>query len=381
MIAFLIEGFTYANFFMRMVDSLPQHQRNRVIFFVKDENIFNDIKRQRPKCLSCLIPSNINPPSPEHFKTDKPRFFQKIESDIHLSFEYAMGLYLSQSSLYYAYCWNSYFATLACLNQYAKNIEKMYMCSGCGILSKPATLFCQSNNIPTRFIELSNLPESIFIDPKGTNALSSIAESPEILDSYPEVDDTEHLKWMKQYETFKQQPPAQSKNNALTKMIESLHQGEILNSQTPYLFLPLQVSNDIQLLLYSKYNNRDAILFAHELAKSKNLALVVKCHPAEVSEDEINAVAELQKTLRFILSQENTNALVRHAEEMVTINSTVGLEGLLYNKKVTILGRAFYKGFTPSRLKKYIHYYLFSPVNFFGSEKIPASVAERFFSR
>jgi len=66
---------------------------------------------------------------------------------------------------------------------------------------------------------------------------------------------------------------------------------------------------------------------------------------------------------------------------VVTINSTVGLEALLYGKKVVSLGRCFYKEFDQARLLKYIHSFLIDGIDYFGSGEISTLSARNVFAR
>ena len=138
------------------------------------------------------------------------------------------------------------------------------------------------------------------------------------------------------------------------------------------------MSHDAQLALYTDKINEDLIRHAAVEAQRTRRRLVVKIHPAEVNVAEIQKVVALKAQLGFALSAENTARLLQQAAKVITINSTVGLEAQLYGKELEILGDCFYRHFDRSRLKKYIHHYLFGPVKFFSEEPIPASVARRF---
>ena len=70
--------------------------------------------------------------------------------------------------------------------------------------------------------------------------------------------------------------------------------------------------------------------------------------------------------------------LIKAADRVITINSTVGMEALLYHKPVEILGRAFYQHFDNERLKKYIHHYLFTGVEVRAETPIPEATARAF---
>lgn len=74
---------------------------------------------------------------------------------------------------------------------------------------------------------------------------------------------------------------------------------------------------------------------------------------------------ELEKKNRIKIVSNNTIALIKHAKRIYTVNSTVGLEALIFEKELTVLGRAIYSSFDKNRLRLYIHRYLMD-LNYFG---------------
>ncbi|MGC8401430.1 hypothetical protein ACP3P6_15660 [Enterobacter mori] len=65
----------------------------------------------------------------------------------------------------------------------------------------------------------------------------------------------------------------------------------------------------------------------------------------------------------------NTIALIKNAKRIYTVNSTVGLEALIFEKELTVLGRAIYSNFDKTRLRLYIHRYLMD-LNYFGENTL-----------
>ena len=116
-----------------------------------------------------------------------------------------------------------------------------------------------------------------------------------------------------------------------------------------YVLLPLQVRTDSQILCHSSIKDmRDLVdICISALAKynqraKKQLALVIKEHPKD------RCLIELQSNLKrrgvkvIFLSQADTRKLIEGSSLVITINSTVGIESLLYYKPVITLGKAFY---------------------------------------
>lgn len=322
------------------------------------------------------IPMLASVPSEKQFLQSKPLLGERLTKAIDDCFEYAIGGGRREA------CWQVFLSCFAFFNQFNNtDISRFVMCSGCGIGAKAAKVACELHAIPMQFVELSNLPDKIFVDPQGTNASSQLSMTPEILHRYPAVDEDFHQRWMSRYHAFKSQPPRQALGNPLADAINHGATGQILGRGLPYLFVPLQVSDDAQLWLYSQFKNEDVIRYAFELAEPNGYQVVVKMHPAETQQSEVLKIIALQKTLGFMLSNELTTDLIKQSEGVVTINSTVGLEGLLHHKPVIAIGDCFYKTFDHESLKKYIHHYLFDGVDFFSTERIDRRVAVAFLNR
>lgn len=268
---------------------------------------------------------------------------------------------------------------------------------------------CAVHSVPARFLELSNLPGKLFVDSLGVNALSSISRYPDLLDHLPMPSEVLHERWMQSYERYKAKPLPQSQTSIGRKCVSLLNhvmklatfgvgrkrlrtvratngakipsQASVLSSNElmlrRYVFLPLQVSSDTQIKLHSDVDNLEAIQMAFQFASEGSADLIVKIHPAETDTTAIDKVIELQDIYHFEIANAHTVDLVRYAEAVVTINSTVGLEALLYGKKVVALGRCFYKEFDRDRLMKYIHGFLVDGIDYFGTDPIPAWAARR----
>lgn len=266
--------------------------------------------------------------------------------------------------------------------------------------------FAKEHNIKTLFYELANLPRKIFVDPSGTNASSSLYNDISILKQYP-ADKTKYISWEKEYlqlkekELLPQQSPKRKKLNIFylldhigfrllnipyedNRSFFSKLSKKIWQKTTPikfdsfdlkserFIFMPMQVSNDAQILLNSTTDNCKAILYASKIAKMNNLALVVKPHPAETDPSEIQRIYDLKKRINFFLIKEPTLYILKYCEKVITINSTVGLEALIVGKPVEFIGNTIYNKMPTELLPNYIMSYLID-IDFFGSKSIASS--------
>lgn len=283
------------------------------------------------------------------------------------------------------------------------DVYKIFLWNGNGAHDLAGIKFAGENNIGILFFELANIPGRIFVDRKGTNVGSELYQNKEILNFY-DVNEYEYVGWKKSYleEKMKQHVVLQAKkrknsilisilnimgfyiythigysNCYLMKKISSYRKntkGQISYDvfdyvNKKYIFFPLQVSCDTQILIHSDISLLEALMYAINQAGELNISLVIKMHPAEQNLEIFKDIILLKKKYDFYLSNENTFFLIKHANKIITINSTVGLEAMIMKKRVEVLGHAFYEKFSQDDLKKYILGYLVN-IDFFSSKEI-----------
>ena len=125
---------------------------------------------------------------------------------------------------------------------------------------------------------------------------------------------------------------------------------------TDYILFPLQVSIDSQLIRNSDLTIQESIDYALKVAQENNLALLIKPHPAEKNKNIVTYICDLKKQHNNIyLTNQNTYQLIKHCKKLITINSTVGIEGLMYYKHIEVLGKALYKRYCEPDLSKPIN--------------------------
>ena len=111
-----------------------------------------------------------------------------------------------------------------------------------------------------------------------------------------------------------------------------------------YVFLPLQVSDDAQILCHGGWISGNKMLMevvaSAAMSVDPGLQVVVKPHPTEYRNLDYKSVADMYPNVLW--SEDGTLELIRSAALVVTINSTVGFEALLFQKPVIVLGDAAY---------------------------------------
>ena len=275
--------------------------------------------------------------------------------------------------------------------------------------------FAIENKIKCLFVGYGNIPGRTFVDPKGTDKDSALYENIEILDELSVNKETYEV-WRESY--IKQKMLSHKIGQArqltfgfkvkklvqifscyierlLTLAVEnsyhwkdfknffrekpSFFYDEILPEK--FVFFPMQVSTDAQIVLnYSKKNVLAGLIDAHAKAEKKGYALVVNLHPAEIDQKIIEDLLRLKIDLGFYLSCENTFKLIEKSQEVVVINSTVGLESKILRKPVTFLGETMYKHFTEKQCASYVMKYLLH-IDYFEKDVIADTTVKEFLSR
>jgi len=271
-----------------------------------------------------------------------------------------------------------------------KQIEKLgsfdyfFIWNGTTTIERTLSWYARKNGIKTRYFEISNIENRVFIDKDGVLAESYLYKNPEILDKF-EIDEKKFYKWREEYKTKKKQKRAikseipfyafidsigykigalrEDKRNFFALFIKRMRNKHFtLPLKEPdynksYIFVPLQVSNDSQVKLFSKYKNEDLVKRAFELAKKNNYCVYVKPHPQEDNLEELKKLFKYESdVVKFVRG--DLFELIENAKLVVVNNSTVGLEAKIFDKKTEILGEAFYKYFDKKRLISYLQNYL-----------------------
>jgi capsular polysaccharide export protein len=116
-----------------------------------------------------------------------------------------------------------------------------------------------------------------------------------------------------------------------------------------FVFLPLQVHDDSQILLYSPhFPDMPSVVRAcaeavagYNRGHAAQLRLVVKEHPSDHGRIDYSDTFRAFPDVVFTKLM-NTQQLIEKSAAVITVNSTVGIEAMLHLKPVITLGDAFY---------------------------------------
>ncbi|SDP75328.1 capsular polysaccharide export protein, LipB/KpsS family [Selenomonas ruminantium] len=270
-----------------------------------------------------------------------------------------------------------------------------------------------NSDIKTIYVEIANIEGKIFVDPLGTNAKSYLYKNVKILKRF-DYDEDKYCAWKNTYinEKYEQTTVRQAKKNSILEAIKgnlldiygillykavyrkhlskkrlwdrmyscSFEYNQI-GDGIKYIFFPLQVSTDTQVLINGNMTLLDSIEYAVNKAKDEGCWLVIKPHPAEKNPANIKEIKRISTEYdKCIFSDDNTFKLLKNAHKVITINSTVGLESLILGCDVDIIGKAFYKFFENDDLQRYIMGYLVN-VDYWGHDDLTIYQAQEILSR
>lgn len=319
----------------------------------------------------------------------------------------------------------AYSATHETVERYVKNTSESLLFvipSGRLVHHLAAADLGEKYSVKSLYINYSNFPGYTFFDRKGTDCLSEVYEDPLLLEKVEGfVESPEMVK-----ETFahfrklkaEQVKIPQVKSGQITTFVKELAflgdtliqyvtnvygdrrvkfrptrksnkieavrpTGQACLLPDKFLFFPLQVSTDQQVLVnYHGHSIFKALDEAITYAQAKSIPLVTREHPAESRGEEVRAYIERLRAegSDIQISNRPVYELIRLAEEVVTINSTVGLEAILNEKAVHFLGSSLYAKVTHAQLASYLNNYLIK-VDYHSGDGMTPSLAAQILAR
>ncbi|EXJ17058.1 capsular polysaccharide export protein, LipB/KpsS family [Imhoffiella purpurea] len=246
----------------------------------------------------------------------------------------------------------------------------IFLWNGSGLSAAIADQLASRRGIPRIFAENGYLPNTLQVDPQGVNAFASIGRGMDLDEirslSYGPEQIREFERMLADYRAGRAPrrtlpPEGRVRPSPLAYLIQAWHDwrerdhhidgNRLIPREIPtlperFVFFPLQVRSDSQLTMHSPiYGNRldQAIADLREAigAVAPNLKLVVKLHPADLGKTDYDPIVREFPDVIWI-GGGDVRGILRAAECVVTVNSTVGIEGLLFDKPVVTLGDNFY---------------------------------------
>ena len=178
------------------------------------------------------------------------------------------------------------------------------------------------------FFENGLLPDTTTLDGRGVNFANSVPRDPDFYVSRPEAGVLPKALV----------PRAARRPDRFAEAETAL--------PARYVFVPFQIDHDTQITRFSPWIRDMEHLFAVVTAvfecEAPGFDLVFREHPsaAKTYPALYRAIADHPRL--HLLNQVATRTLIENAAAVLVVNSTVGLEALLFGKKVMVLGQAFY---------------------------------------
>lgn len=188
-----------------------------------------------------------------------------------------------------------------------------------GVVANSLRQLCAARSIPAAFLERGLLPDSVFVDPEGTNAGSQLHRLP--LEELPESAEAPGLPM-----------PAAARPPAETRRRHGIDAERII-------FVPLQVERDTNILFHSDEvkTMRQLIEALAGAVRGEDAVVIARRHPEEVDRVELPELPNV----RYI-DEGTVEDWCDAADLVVTVSSTVGLTALMRGRPVVALGRALY---------------------------------------
>lgn len=128
---------------------------------------------------------------------------------------------------------------------------------------------------------------------------------------------------------------------AVRRFSKFRHENFNLEELKPFIFFPLQVNSDTQIILNSTYSSMyEAIQKVLPILKATGYKIIIKEHPLEV--EPVNYSSFIDNEQIILTRKANLDELVKQSKFVVNINSSVGFQAVSKNKKVLTLGECFY---------------------------------------
>ena len=188
----------------------------------------------------------------------------------------------------------------------------------------------------TVYLEECPLPDRISVDRQGINFGNSLPRKKEFFLKWAEKNPRLTGKWP----TIRDQITPRAPARGVSSIVADTNLTEL-----KFIFCPLQVPGDSQLTVYGDQCDtvEKTISAIHACSEflPAGFHFRLKEHPS--AKKRLTESIKALETDRFRLDNaSDTRELIKKSEGVVTVNSSVGLEALFFDRPVAVLGHAFY---------------------------------------
>jgi len=210
-----------------------------------------------------------------------------------------------------------------------RNVTHLGMWNGQGGRRRTLVVVAQNMGLRTLFAELAPLAGHVTLDPQGVNAAGMLSADPGYYRAWgaSHADTGSVERWR---ERLVARTGAKRES-----------QGEV--GSGPFLFVPLQVRGDTQIGVHGGWIKSVPAFIDEVVRAARHLPegwrVVFREHPSD-REGNAEQLGRLVGPRVAVDNATDTFELVRRSSGVVTINSSVGMQALLFGKPVLALGRA-----------------------------------------
>jgi capsular polysaccharide export protein len=174
------------------------------------------------------------------------------------------------------------------------------------------------------YFENGFLPDTTQADCRGINALNSVPRD------------------KKFYENLNFNKPLPDK--LIPRVPARKLEGDEIDLNRDYVFIPLQVNYDSQIIYFSPWirSMNEFFNLIYEISDYFEFDFIFKIHPSDKATDYSQIIKKAKNKKNILFATNPTSSLIKNSKAIITINSSVGIESLLFYKKVITLGEAFY---------------------------------------
>ena len=222
-------------------------------------------------------------------------------------------------------------ARLLCEAALGRGMTHLGMWNGQGGRRRTLILVAEQIGLRTLFAELAPIAGHVTLDPQGVNAAGMLSADPEYYRAWgaAHADSGAVDRWRERLVTR----AGVSRDN----------QGE--TGSGPFLFVPLQVRGDTQISVHGDWIG-SVPAFIDEVARAAQhlppgWRVVFREHPSD-RQGNAEQLGRLVGPRVAVDNATDTFELVRRSAGAVTVNSSVGMQALLFGKPVLVLGRSNY---------------------------------------
>ena len=216
-----------------------------------------------------------------------------------------------------------------CETALRRNVTHLGMWNGQGGRRKTLMLVAQEMGLRPLFAELSPIAGHVTLDPQGVSAAGMLTADPRYYRDWgaAHADSGAVERWRARLVT--------------RTGVRRESQGEL--GTGPFLFVPLQVRGDTQISVHGGWIRSVPEFIAEVVRATEHLPegwrVVFREHPSD-REGNAEQLARLVGPRVVVDNTTDTFELVRRSEGVVTVNSSVGMQALLFGKPVLALGHA-----------------------------------------